>query len=96
MAAVARPVTNEAVLLRRVLEPGKPFLTPAAAKAIVGLDFPDDDKARLKELAGKARAGGLSAAEQQEVEAYGRVGSLLSILRAKARKTLAGLKPKAR
>ncbi len=82
------PHLNEATLLSRVLEPDKPLLSAAAAESILALDFPPAERDRLKELAGKARAGDLSLAEQQEIDSYGRVGSLLSILKSKARKTL--------
>jgi len=41
-------------------------------------------------LAAKAQAGTLTEEEQTEVEAYSRVGSLLGILRSKARKALKG------
>jgi hypothetical protein len=84
---------NEATLLSRVLEPDKPLLPPAAAKAILALDFPAADRDRMRELAGKARAGELSAAEQQEIDTYGRVGALLSILKSKARRALGTTRP---
>ena len=79
---------NDATLLSRVLEPDKPLLSAAAAESILALDFPPAERDRLKELANKARSGDLSPGEQQEIDSYGRVGSLLSILKSKARKTL--------
>ena len=86
------PNPNEATLLSRVLEPDKPLLSAAAAESILALDFPPAERDRLKELAAKARSGSLSSAEQQEIDSYGRVGSLLSILKSRARKALATTK----
>lgn len=42
----------------------------------------------MRELAARARAGTLTAEEQAEIDTYGRVGSLLSILKSKARRSL--------
>ena len=50
----------------------------------------------MHELAAKARAGELSAAERAELDTYGEAGCMLSILHSKARVALrkAGRKPK--
>ena len=85
---MATPLFDEASLFSRVIEPGKPFPSRAAAEAIVALDFQPADKTRLRELAELARSGSLGPDDQRAVEVYGRVGSLLAILRAKATKTL--------
>ena len=42
----------------------------------------------MRTLAAKARAGTLTSDEQAEVEAYSRIGSLLGILKSKARRAL--------
>ena len=80
---------TDATILRRLFQTDHPVFTRAATEAFASFELPDREKARLRDLAAKARAGTLSAAEHQEVEAYGRVGSFLSILRAQARKLLA-------
>ncbi|HEY2784332.1 MAG TPA: hypothetical protein VGJ05_05085 [Fimbriiglobus sp.] len=79
---------DDAQLLQRVLEPGKPLLSPAAAESILQLQFPKEDQTRMKRLAERARAGTLTAGEANEIGAYDRVGSLIAILQSKARKTL--------
>ena len=79
---------TEGAIWDRMLEPKRPTLTPAVARAILALEFPESDKARMRELAAKARAGKLSAAEEGEVDIYGRVGSVLSIWKSKARRSL--------
>jgi hypothetical protein len=78
----------EGAIWGRLIGPQRPTLSLGAARSILGLEFPAEDKARLRELAAKARAGSLSPAEQEEVDAYSRVGSILGIMKSKARMTL--------
>jgi hypothetical protein len=86
--STALSTNNEAAILQRVLEPDRPTLSVAAARSILAIEFSPADKARMRELAAKARAGSLTADEQAEIDAYGRVGSLLAILKSKARRSL--------
>jgi hypothetical protein len=79
---------HEAAILSRLAVPDKPTLSAAAAKGILALGFSPVDKDRMHTLAAKARAGKLTADEQAEVEAYSRIGSLLGILKSKARRAL--------
>lgn len=87
---LTQPSNNEAAILGRLLEPEKPTLTPEAAKVLLGLDFRREDKDRMNTLAAKARAGSLTPEEQREIDAYSRIGSLVSILKSKARLSLKG------
>ena len=80
--------TTEAAIWDRMLEPNRPTLSAASAKDILALEFPKTDKDRMHELAAKARAGTLTSAEEEEIDIYGRVGSVLSIWKSKARKSL--------
>lgn len=80
--------TNEASLLRRVIDPGKPSLSVAAAQSILTIEFPPEDKQRMHELAARARAGTLTPDEELEIDTYGRVGSLIGILKSKARQSV--------
>ncbi len=85
---------NEAAILARILGPGQMKLSPEAAEAILAVAFSQIDNDRMQELAAKARAGILNQEEHDEVEAYGRVGSLISMLKSTARQTLrAGIGP---
>ena len=79
---------TEGAIWARLLEPDKPNLTPAAARCFLDLHFSEADTERMRHLAANARAGNLTAAEREEIDVYGRVGSLLSILKSKARKSL--------
>jgi hypothetical protein len=87
MPQTERP-NDEAAILGRLVGPDKPALSPAAAEGILALGLSAADKERLHTLAGKARAGPLGPDEKAEVEAYSRVGSLLGILKSKARRAL--------
>jgi hypothetical protein len=82
--------SHEAGILARLAGPGEPALSPAAAEGILALGFSPADKDRMRVLAGKARAGALSPDEQAEVEAYSHIGSLLGVLKSKARRALKG------
>jgi len=79
---------SEGAIWKRVLEADQQGLSAAAARGILALEFSDEDKARMHDLAAKARIGGLTAEEAKQIDVYGRVGSVLSILKSKARKSL--------
>ena len=82
------PVGTEGAIWTRLLEQGGRPLSVAAARALVHLDFPDQDKARMRELAAKAREGSLTTAEEEETRSYERVGNLLALMKSKARQRL--------
>jgi hypothetical protein len=71
----------------RILHPDQ-ALTPRVARAILGLSFPEIDVARMHELSAKARSGSLTPDEDAEMVNFERVGSILSILKSKARQVL--------
>jgi hypothetical protein len=79
---------HEAAILTRIAGPDESALSVAAAKGILTLGFSPADKERMHSLAAKARDGTLTSDEQAEVEAYSRIGSLLGILKSKARRAL--------
>jgi hypothetical protein len=82
--------TSEAAIWARVIAPEANGLSPEAARSLLGLGFSERDKSRMNELAEKNREGQLSAEERQELEAYVKVGDVLSLLHLKARKSLQG------
>ncbi len=79
---------HEAAILSRIAGPDEPAFSAAAAKGILTLSFSPADKDRMHTLAAKARAGTLTSDDQAEVEAYSRIGSILGILKSKARRAL--------
>jgi hypothetical protein len=77
---------TEAAILRRVIGPDARLLSREAVEGILSLGFQSADKERMRELSAKARAETLTRKERAEVEAYSRVGSLLGILKSRARR----------
>jgi hypothetical protein len=78
---------TEAEIWLRILHPDEK-LSPRVARAILGLSFPKDEVARMHELSAKARAGTLTPEEDAAMDNFERVGSILSILKSKARQVL--------
>ncbi|MBI3462772.1 MAG: hypothetical protein HY000_06890 [Planctomycetes bacterium] len=71
----------------RILHPDEQ-MSPRVARAILGLNFSKNDVTRMRELSAKARAGTLTPEEDAEMDNFERVGSMLSILKSKARQVL--------
>lgn len=84
---------TEGTILIRVFENEHGLLSPEMARHILDLGFSDRDKARMHDLVVRNQADPLTPAEKEELYAYGNAGSLLSILKSKARRTL-GIKLK--
>jgi hypothetical protein len=82
--------TSETAILSRVLEPGKPTFSAAAARALLEFDFNQADKERMHQLSAKAQEGKLSRHEQAELDNFERVGHLISLMQSKARRSLKG------
>lgn len=90
MSTVAHSSTSEMEILRRVIDPEKPYLTREAARDILRLQFAKRDRHRMNQLAAKNRKGKLTTQEEQELDNFIRVGQTLGILQSKARRTLRG------
>jgi hypothetical protein len=65
------------------------------ARYLLGLGFGDRDRERMHDLATRNQDDALTPAEKDEMMAFARVGTVISILKSKARRTL-GTKPDAR
>ncbi len=87
MPLTERP-TKEAAIIARLDIPERPPLSSEAAEGILAVGFSRADQERMNVLAAKARAGTLTPDEQAEAEAYSHIGSLLGILKSKARQAL--------
>src|SRR5277367_3228509 len=81
-------LVTEADIWGRLLQPADQVLSVEAAQSILRLEFPQEDKDRMRVLAAKARDGTLSKAEQEEIRNYEQVGNLLGVLHSKARQRL--------
>jgi hypothetical protein len=88
MSSPISPVDSDAAILSRLIEPEVDNLPAEVARYLLSLDFCQNDRDRMYELAAKAREGTLTPAEQHEAESYERIGHLVALLRSKARKSL--------
>jgi hypothetical protein len=87
-AIAKHPVPNEVAILARLLGNGQGQLPPEMARYILTLAFDDDDKARMHDLAVRNQNDALSRVEKEELFAYAKAGTVLSILKSKARRAL--------
>jgi hypothetical protein len=81
--------TMEAEVLSRIIAPDEGTLNPEAARSILQFEFPQADVARMQELAEKNRQGTIAEFERDQMQAYMRIGTMLSLLKSKARRSLA-------
>jgi hypothetical protein len=88
MAIETPTATSEVAILSRVFQPNNGTLSAAAARAWLKLDFADEDRARMHELAVKAQEGMLSAEDEVALNNYRRAGCLLDMMHSKARHSL--------
>ena len=86
---------NGAAILGRVINPDDPSWSPEAARSILKLTFPEEDKQRVAALLAKNQEGRLTPDERADLDEYLRADSFLSVLKSKARPSLkrAGLRP---
>jgi hypothetical protein len=76
-------------VLDRYLDPLTDALSPQVAQKILELRPNPEDVARVAELGQKADAGTLTDAERDEYRTLADVGTLVALLKAKARRALA-------
>jgi len=87
------PDRTASAIWGRVVKPDRADLSPAAARAILKLDFDAEDRRRVDELSEKACQGKLTLEERAEIEEYVRVGHELAVLQSKARMSLKRTNP---
>ena len=75
-------------ILIRAIKPDAAGLSADAARAMLKFRLGQHDNDRVNELAAKARAGDLTAAERAELDDYERITALLEIMQSKARLSL--------
>lgn len=79
---------SEVRLLARLLSNDQGKLPPEMAHYVLNLSFSDRDKARMHDLAVRNQEDALDPVEKEELLAYTKAGTLLSILKSKARRSL--------
>ncbi len=88
MMKIMQSPSTESAIWNRLLQPGGKTLTIEAARSILRFEFNQEDKDRMRDLAAKARAGSLTATEQDDITIYERAGNLLALMKSKARQRL--------
>lgn len=86
---------NEVTILARFLDNKNGQLPKQVARYILNHNVSERDQARMQELLVRNQDDDLTPAEKQEMYAFGKAASLLSILKSRARRTL-GIKLKTR
>jgi hypothetical protein len=79
---------SDVTILARILGNDEGKLPVPMARYILTRSFSEADKARMHDLAVRNQSDALSADEKEELLAYAKAGSLLSILKSRARQVL--------
>ena len=87
MKTARLPPTTEAAIWARVIHRNGE-LTPKVARAILQIEFGEEDQERMHDLSQKAQEGTLAPDEQFEIDNFERVGNMLAILKSQSRKLL--------
>ena len=95
MSTTAGTGDNEVTILARIFDDERGLLPPELARSLLDVDFSERDKVRMHDLAVRNQADAISPGEREELFAFAKAGTLLSILQSKARRTLE-IKPKTR
>jgi hypothetical protein len=84
MGLQIQPRNTEAAILARLIQ-SRTEMDSHVARYLLSLDFEPQDVDRMDLLAERAREGGLSADEEEELDSYLHVGNLLTIMQSRAR-----------
>ncbi len=87
-STIDRTGPTEFAILARLLANEHGKMSPLVAKHLLTLSFSDADKARMHELAVRNQEDALTPAESKELRAFANVGTVLSILKNRARLVL--------
>lgn len=90
MSTIQTPKNSASVaaIFSRVFVDGRRSLTPELARHILTLEFDEDDKTRMHELAVMNQEGRISPEELRDLDSYISAADLVAILQSKARKFL--------
>jgi hypothetical protein len=84
----SREAAGEVTILGQLLFDGRGSFGPELAHYVLGVNFSEEQKARMHDLAVKNQQGKISREELQELDNYINAGDLLAILKSKARMAL--------
>ncbi len=79
---------TEAAILARIIQADEKEVTPDVARYLLSMQLPEIDRERVDELSARARSGSLTSAEEEELDSYLHIGSLLAVMQSRARRFL--------
>lgn len=82
-------MATQDAILNEMLEPLLEAITPEAARSLAAYQPKPSIQAHVDALAAKCNEGQLTEAERHDYEEYVRVGNLLALIKAQARRVLA-------
>jgi len=82
-------MTTMMTIMEHVIEPKRGDMGKDLAKQVLSWRFTDEDQARYAQLAERAQEGLLTAEEQRELDDFLQVNSFLTVMKSKARRSLA-------
>ena len=88
MTTITHHSDSEIAILARILANQRGQLPLQLSRYILKTGFTGEDKARMHDLTVRNQDDALSPDEKEELLAYGKAGTLLSILKSKARRAL--------
>jgi hypothetical protein len=88
MASQILTPNSEASIWARLMETHQDDLSREAAEFLLAVDFPENDRKRMLQLADRSEAGSLTAEELAEFDGYLHVGNLLAVMKSRARLAL--------
>lgn len=81
-------IITESEILADVIAVDDGNLPPEVAKSLLNWKFTDKAVARMNQLSDRNNKGTLTDTERDELERYLRVGTLINLIQAKARRSL--------
>lgn len=81
-------LNTETVIFGRLVDSDNGNLSADVARALLNIQFGDQDRQRMHQLAVKTQEGDPTPEEAAELDCYRRVGNFLALLHSKARLSL--------
>jgi hypothetical protein len=75
-------------IVTRIIRPEEGGLSVDAARYMLSLELPPEDRATVNQLVGKARAGSLTPDERSSLDEYEWITAMLELMQSKARQSL--------
>lgn len=90
MPTMDSPISDRGLdkIVTRIIRPEEGGLSVDAARYMLSLELPPEDRATVNQLVGKARAGSLTPDERSSLDEYEWITAMLELMQSKARQSL--------